>query len=395
MPEVSANAEQQRAARQQLLLDAAADLELLAQALLLDQPLLVAAQVARQAVEGLGQAPELAAVRHRHLHVEVASGERLRSLRERGEVPRHAPRQRQDAQERHEPEPEPEREVAHGGRADLRERGAHRARDRDHDARVGVGALGHDPVAGVVAGRGVSRHEPEPFEHRLVGRIRRVGTSLGVARERDRTLPPLRPGEDRAQQQAQLVRLGRPQRLAPRLVVRALGSALRPRLHALEPRLELVGDDVDPRRHLGGEVARLGGDRLAERALRALPGVERRPEQRHHGQQEERQGELGPEPHRQSGPDYHSLAEGRCYRSVLSITSAACSQSARETSRCVVKRSVCASIAVASTPRSRRDATASGALCPSSTPTTMLVSTGASFTPRPRAKASPSRRAFA
>ena len=49
-----------------------------------------------------------------------------------------------------------------------------------------------------------------------------------------------------------------------------------------------------------------------------------------------------------------------------------------------------------STPRSRSAATASGAVAPRrATATTMLVSTGASFTPRPAASAAPSRRAFA
>ena len=113
-PPISANGPSERPARQQLLLDAAADLQLLAQPLLLDQALLVAAQVAGQAVEGLGEAPELAAVGHRHAHVEVAGGEPLGAVGERGEVARHAPRQRQDAEEREKREPEAEREVARG-----------------------------------------------------------------------------------------------------------------------------------------------------------------------------------------------------------------------------------------------------------------------------------------
>ena len=216
----------QRAARQELHLDPAADLELLAQPLLLEQPLLVAAQVARQPVEGLGQAAELAAVRHRHLHVEVSARERLCALRERGEVPRHPARQRQDPQQRHQPEPEPEREVAGGGRADLGQRGSDRPGDRDHDAGVGIGPLGHHPVPRVAARRGATRHEPEPLQHGLVRRVGRVRPALGVARERDRALPPLRPGEDGPQQQTQLVRLGGHQRLALGLLVRRSRRAL-------------------------------------------------------------------------------------------------------------------------------------------------------------------------
>ena len=284
-----------RPARQELLLDAPADLELLADPLLLDPPLLVAAQVARDAVEGLGQAAELAAVRHGDLHAEVARRERLGALRERGEVARHAPRQRQDPDERHDPEAQAEHEVARRGRADLGERRPDRPRDRDHDPRLGVRTLGHHPVAGVAARGGPTRHEAQPFEHALVRGIGGVGLAVGVTSERDRALPPLCPRQDRAQQQAQLLGLGRRERFAARLLVRALDAALlRPRLHALEPRLELVGHDVDARRHLRGELARLGRHRTPERPLRALPGVERHAQERHDGQQEESERELGP-----------------------------------------------------------------------------------------------------
>src|SRR6266511_3039569 len=63
--------------RQQLLLDPPADLQLLAEALLLDQPLLVGPEVAGHAVEGLGQTAELGAVGDGHPHVEVAAGQEI------------------------------------------------------------------------------------------------------------------------------------------------------------------------------------------------------------------------------------------------------------------------------------------------------------------------------
>ena len=197
----------------------------------------------------------------------------------------------------HDTEPEAERQVARGGGADLGERGADRARDGDHDAGLGIGPLHHHPVARVAARRGPARHEAEPLEQDLVRGIRRVGLSLGVPGEGNRTLPALGSRQDRAQQQAQLVGFGRDQRLAARLLVGALRAALRPGLHAREPGLELVGHDVDARRHLGGELACLGLDRLPERALRAVPGVDGHAQERYDRQQEEGDGELGPEPH--------------------------------------------------------------------------------------------------
>ena len=100
MPPTSANGPSSGRAREQLLLDAPADLQLLAQALLLEEALLVPAQVAGQEVERLRQVPELAAVGHRHAHVEVAGGEPPRPVGERGDVAGHPVRQRQDAEER-------------------------------------------------------------------------------------------------------------------------------------------------------------------------------------------------------------------------------------------------------------------------------------------------------
>ena len=93
---------EERPARQQDLLDAAADLQLLAQAFLLEEALLVPAQVPGQEVERLREVPELAAVGHRDAHVEVAGGEPPGPFGERGEVPGHAARQGEDAEERDE-----------------------------------------------------------------------------------------------------------------------------------------------------------------------------------------------------------------------------------------------------------------------------------------------------
>ena len=288
----------QRRAWQQLLLDATADLQLLAQPLLLDQPLLVRAQVAGHAVEGLGQAAELAAVRHRHAHREVAGGQPLRGVGERRDVAGHPPRERQDAEGGDEREPEAEREVAGGGAAEVGKRGTDRPRDPDDDARVRVVAERNDPLRRVAPGGRVAGHDPEGGERLLVVRLGRVDAAVGVDRERDRPLAALGRRQDRSEPEPQLVLLGRDERLAARLLERRLGLAGRRRApHTLQPLLQLVRHRLDACRHARGERLGLRGHDAPERALRRLIGVDRHAEQRHDREQEEREGELGAKPH--------------------------------------------------------------------------------------------------
>ncbi len=143
-----------------------------------------------------------------------------------------------------------------------------------------VESLRHHPLPRVAARDRLPGNLPQPRQHGLVGRIGGVHLAVGVPREGDGAQSPLRAGEDGPQQQPELLALGRGERLAPGLLVRALQPGPRSASHPREARLQLAGHDVHARRHLRGEVPGLGGHRLAEGPLRPEPGVERHPEER-------------------------------------------------------------------------------------------------------------------
>ena len=123
-------------------------------------------------------------------------------------------------------EPEAEREVVRRGAPHLLQGRAHRPGHRDHDPRLGVEPLRHHPLPRVAARHRLPGDLPQPREHGLVGRVGGVHLAVGVPGERDGALPPLRPGEDGPQQQAQL-RRPRPRR-APRAGPSGTGSPARP-----------------------------------------------------------------------------------------------------------------------------------------------------------------------
>ena len=83
--------------RQHLVLDAAAQLQLALQPLLLHRELLVRLDALRHAVERAGQPPDLVVRADRHPHGEVAGGELPGALGQHRQVTRHAPRDGHDA----------------------------------------------------------------------------------------------------------------------------------------------------------------------------------------------------------------------------------------------------------------------------------------------------------
>ena len=313
MPPTSANGPSERPARQQLLLDAPADLQLLAQALLLEEALLVPAQVAGQEVERLREVPELAAVGHRDAHVEVAGGEPPRPLGERGDVPGHAVRQRQDAEER--------------------ERGRARGRARGCSPRCAASPAGPGPPAGPPRSRSPSpgRAAPPPptpprrgASPACPGTCPSPASTASSAGSGAYTLP----SGSRANGMAPC------RRSAPERIARSSSRSSSPSAAASASRrafwyglscpasgrplirvrraFSSLGHDVHARRHLRGEVAGLGGHRLAEGPLRAEPGVERHPEEREDREEEEGDRELGPQPHRRHSPSTWTATCRRC-----------------------------------------------------------------------------------
>jgi hypothetical protein len=184
----------------QLLLDAPADLELLAHALLGEELLLVASQVAGHLVEGLGQAGELHRAGHGNGHVQVPAAQPLRARGQGAEVPGHAPREREDAEKGESGQAEAQAQVARGRAADLLQGLSEGPGHPDHDAGVGVRLQSHHPVGGIAPRGRLPRDQPEPGEHGFVHRVRCEELPLGVLGEGDGPFPPLGSREDRPEQ---------------------------------------------------------------------------------------------------------------------------------------------------------------------------------------------------
>ena len=214
---------------QELHLDPAADLSSLRRPLLLEQPLLLRRRSRASRLKVSARRRNSRLVRHRHLHVEVPARERLCALRERGEVPRHPARQRQDPDERHQPSRGRARGCAAAVARISVSAGADRPRDRDHDAGVGDRAARPPPSP---PRRCASRRpgtSPRPLQHHLVDG---VGRTAGPRRRaRTGSAPCRRSAPERIARSSRRssVRLGGGQRLALRLLVGALGAPSRPR----------------------------------------------------------------------------------------------------------------------------------------------------------------------
>jgi hypothetical protein len=195
-------AEAQAAAGQHFGLNLPRQFQLAPQPFPLDDQSLMPLQIFGHLVERGGEGAELVVRLDRNAGVEIAAGQLAHALRQRGEVPGHAVRDRDDADERQADDEEAEGEGADRRAANLAERGSHWPRDAERQA-AAVLARDHQPLADaarLAAGR--KRRvalDLEPLKQRLLLRVRRVQGSAAIDRERNLPLIASREGEHRLQ----------------------------------------------------------------------------------------------------------------------------------------------------------------------------------------------------
>ena len=159
--------EAERLARQQVVLDLPAQLQLALQTFLLDDQLLVPGEVLGHLVERGRQASELVGRSHGHPGGQVSVRDCLHALHQRAEIPRHAAGERHAREEHDDDEAEAHGEVADRDRAQFAQLVADRPRGAEgHVARALTGD--DDPVAGGPHGDAVGRRSLVSFSDSTV-----------------------------------------------------------------------------------------------------------------------------------------------------------------------------------------------------------------------------------
>ena len=140
--------ELERRLRQHVVLNLPAELELAADALLLDERPLVQLDVGGHLIEGAGQPPDLVVRLAPHARAVVALRDAVHAFAQALEIAREPRGQRHDADQRQHDEPEAEAGVERRRAAQVAHRVAHRPRDAELQPRAGGIGRGHDdPVA--------------------------------------------------------------------------------------------------------------------------------------------------------------------------------------------------------------------------------------------------------